>query len=219
MRSYKVIFESYRYSEAFDGRDGRYFQIYCAAVLYCCPGVLLCNKCSSHSSTAAATQQHSDTASHCSWLRGRRDTRWSIMNLDRVLSIPLCYSDYVKTAIDLCLSRDVKNKKLLQLAQNVCIVYSCLGVKRNGGTLSTEQKHREACKAFKEIAVPGFFKWARDNGHEFPKWLTMERMACTTMISGEKKHPYSSISRANRDTTYLLLYCKNSMSWHVYNEA
>ena len=149
----RVILGLLKYSEAFNRRDG------------CATAVLLCSSDTAH------------TASHSSRLRGRRDTRWAIMNLDRVLPIPLCYSDYVKTAIDLSMSRDVARIKLLKQAQNVCIVYSCLGVKRNGGTLSTQDKLREACKGFMEIAVPGFFKWAKDNNHEFPAWHLWRKWA------------------------------------------
>ena len=108
------------------------------------------------------------------------------MNLNNVLPIPLEYNDYVKTAMDLILDSEVSKKVLMKQGQNVCIVYSCLGVERNAGTKSTAERYAEVCKAFREIAVPGFFRWARDNNREFPAWLTFEKMGCTTMQSGEK---------------------------------
>lgn len=107
------------------------------------------------------------------------------MNLDQVTPLPLEFSGYVKTAMGLLLDNDISKKQLLKHLQNVCIVYACLGVKRNAGILSTEAKYAEAAKGYKEISVPGFFRWARDNGVTLLPWLTQEKMGHTTMNGGE----------------------------------
>ena len=101
------------------------------------------------------------------------------MNLDNVLPIPLEYTDYFKTAMDIALSSDVSRKRLLKQSQYVCTVYSGLGVKRNAGIMGTAEKHREVCKGFREIAIPGFFGWAKDNNHDFPKWCPFSRPSAT----------------------------------------
>ncbi|CAN0372970.1 unnamed protein product [Pylaiella littoralis] len=65
--------------------------------------------------------------------------------------------------------------------QSVCIVYACLAVKRNAGILDKESKLAAAAKGYEEIAVPGFFRWARDNDIVLPAWLTVEKMGCSTL--------------------------------------
>lgn len=64
--------------------------------------------------------------------------------------------------------------------QNVCIVYACLAVKRNAGIVGTDAKLAAAAQGYREIAVPSFFRWARDNGYTLPSWLTFDMMGRTT---------------------------------------
>ncbi|CAN0072073.1 unnamed protein product, partial [Pylaiella littoralis] len=105
------------------------------------------------------------------------------MNLDETLPLPLEYSEYVKTAAKLVLldNEDITQKQLLIHMQSVCIVYACLAVKRNAGILDKESKLAAAAKGCEEIAVPGFFRWARDNDIVLPAWLTVEKMGCSTL--------------------------------------
>lgn len=108
------------------------------------------------------------------------------MNLDNVLPLPLDCSDYVTTSAKLILDNDdITQKQLLKQMQNVCIVYACLAVKRNAGIVGTDAKHAAAATGYKEIAVPGFLRWARDEGLQLPTWLTVDRMGCTTLVGGE----------------------------------
>lgn len=110
------------------------------------------------------------------------------MNLNNVLPLPLDYSEYAKTAMKLVLEGWGKNRKQLLLhMQNVCATYACLAVKRNAGIVGTDAKHAAAARCYREIAVPGFFKWAQDNSIAFPVWLTMEKMGCSTLNGGEKE--------------------------------
>ncbi|CAN0259213.1 unnamed protein product, partial [Pylaiella littoralis] len=106
------------------------------------------------------------------------------MNLDNVLPLPLGCSDYVTTSAKLILDNDdITQKQLLKQMQNVCIVYACLAVKRNAaGIVGTDAKHAAAATGYKEIAVPGFLRWARDEGLKLPTWLTVDRMGCTTLV-------------------------------------
>ena len=77
-------------------------------------------------------------------------------------------AQYVKTALKLVVDNtDTSQKQLLQQIQNVCIVYAFLAVKRNAGIVSTDAKHAAAARGYEEIAYPGFFRWARDNGVQF----------------------------------------------------
>lgn len=147
--------------------------------------LLLCCCCTARVTTHrhAALQR-----SHNKALRAATDARADavVMNLDNVLPIPLDNNDYVKTAMELVLDGGVTQKVLQKQLQNVCVVYSSLGIKRNAGIVSMADKRREVCKGFKEIAVPGFFKWAKDSKYNLPAWLTFEKMACTTSQSGEQ---------------------------------
>ncbi|CAN0260680.1 unnamed protein product, partial [Scytosiphon promiscuus] len=46
--------------------------------------------------------------------------------------------------------------------------------------VGTDAKLAAAAQGFREIAVPGFFRWARDNGYTLPSWLTFDMMGRTT---------------------------------------
>ena len=110
------------------------------------------------------------------------------MNLDKVIPLPLKCTDYVKTALKLVVdNNDISQKQLLKQVQNVCIVYACLAVKRNAGIVSTDAKYAAAAKGYEEIAVPGFFRWARENDIVLRSWLTIPKMAQTTMVGGERE--------------------------------
>ncbi|CAN0399169.1 unnamed protein product, partial [Pylaiella littoralis] len=98
-----------------------------------------------NSDSADGTQSNpSSTAHHSHGHQRRRST-----------TVPLVYNDYVKTSINLAL----ENKKLFTVKQqmlfiqNVCIVYSCLAVKRNAGVVGTEAKRAAAAQGYREIAV------------------------------------------------------------------
>ncbi|CAB1110555.1 unnamed protein product [Ectocarpus sp. CCAP 1310/34] len=69
-------------------------------------------------------------------------------------------------------------RQVLKHLQNVCIVYACLAVKRNAGIVSTQAKHAAAAQGYKDIAVPGFFKWLQENLDKedffLQPWLTFE---------------------------------------------
>ncbi|CAM9224471.1 unnamed protein product, partial [Pylaiella littoralis] len=58
-------------------------------------------------------------------------------------------------------------------------------VKRNAGVVGTEAKRAAAAQGYREIAVPGFFRWARDNDITFPSELTMKRIGATSIDGGE----------------------------------
>ncbi|CAM9655205.1 unnamed protein product, partial [Hapterophycus canaliculatus] len=104
------------------------------------------------------------------------------MNLEDVIPLPLEDNEYVAAAISLLLDDTKQTKiKVTKHLQNVCIVYACLAVKRNAGVVGNDAKHAAAAKGYKEIAVPGFFRWARDNNYTLPSWLTFDMMGRTTM--------------------------------------
>ncbi|CAM9470219.1 unnamed protein product [Ectocarpus sp. 4 AP-2014] len=114
----------------------------------------------------------------------------NVMKLDGVQSLPLEFDSNAETVISML--RDwrrngLTDAKFLKHLQNVCIVYACLAVKRNAGIVSTQAKHAAAAKGYKDIAVPGFFKWLKENleadKYYFSQpWLTFEEMGRTSKI-------------------------------------
>lgn len=103
------------------------------------------------------------------------------MNLDKVIPLPLENNEYVAAGMQLLLE-DTKQTpvKTIKQLQNVCIVYACLAVKRNAGIVGSDAKLAAAAQGYREIAVPGFFRWARDHGYTLPSWLTFDHMGRTT---------------------------------------
>lgn len=65
-------------------------------------------------------------------------------------------------------------------------MHACLAVKRNAGIVGTDAKHKAAARGHKDIALPGFFRWARGNKVVFPTWLGAEKMGQATMRGDEK---------------------------------
>ncbi|CAB1103992.1 unnamed protein product [Ectocarpus sp. CCAP 1310/34] len=112
------------------------------------------------------------------------------MKLDGVQSLPLEFNSYAETVISMLRDRSsgLTDAKLLKHLQNVCIVYACLAVKRNAGIVSTQAKHAAAPQGYKDIAVPGFFKWLQENLDKedffLQLWLTFEVMGKTSMKGG-----------------------------------
>ncbi|CAB1097477.1 unnamed protein product [Ectocarpus sp. CCAP 1310/34] len=112
------------------------------------------------------------------------------MKLDGVQSLSLEFNSYAETVIPMLRDRSsgLTDAKLLKHLQNVCIVYACLAVKRNAGIVSTQAKHAAAAQGYKDIAVPGFFKWLQetlDNEDFFLQpWLTFEVMGKASLKEG-----------------------------------
>jgi len=118
------------------------------------------------------------------------------------VSIRLDMNTYAETTIRLLLDQEkVTQKQLLKHIQNVAVVYACLGVKRNGSVLGTEAKYTAAAAGFKNHAVPGLFKWAEDHSIQFPSWLTMEKMGCTSLKGGKRRWKLKILN-----SCYVLLY-------------
>ena len=113
-----------------------------------------------------------------------------VMKLDNVQPLPLEFNGYVEGTLELLLGGEgLSQIKLLKHLQNVCIVYACLAVKRNAGIVSTQAKDAAAAQGYKDIAVPGFFKWLMENldKEDFFRqpWLTLEVMGKTSMKGGK----------------------------------
>ncbi|CAN0125262.1 unnamed protein product [Ascophyllum nodosum] len=107
----------------------------------------------------------------------------NVTKLENVVPLPLELNEYAEATLDI-FGQEARMSpiKLLKHLQNVCIVYACLAVKRNAGIVNIEAKHAAAAKAFKDIAVLGFFKWLQKNGIEFKMpWLTLDVMGRPTM--------------------------------------
>ncbi|CAB1105946.1 unnamed protein product [Ectocarpus sp. CCAP 1310/34] len=123
-----------------------------------------------------------------------------VMKLDNVQPLPLEFNGYVEGTLELLLGgKGLSQIKLLKHLQNVCIVYACLAVKRNAGIVSTEAKYKAAAKGYKDIAVPGFFKWLKENGIVIKQaWLTFEVMGRTSLNGGKKTNASRHTVRHNR---------------------
>ena len=124
---------------------------------------ILCRRSSRAQSIHAHTQLHV--------LRTQPQLSTQTMNamkLENVVPLPLEFDEYAEAILDVLEEEGhMTPSKLLKHLQNVCIVYAFLSVKLNAGIVSTEAKHAAAAKGYKEIAVPGFFKWLQENGVEF----------------------------------------------------
>ncbi|CAB1104404.1 unnamed protein product [Ectocarpus sp. CCAP 1310/34] len=151
-----------------------------------------------------------------------------VMKLDNVQPLPLEFNGYVEGTLELLLGgKGLSQIKLLKHLQNVCIVYACLAVKRNAGIVSTEAKYKAAAKGYKDIAVPGFFKWLKENGIVIKQaWLTFEVMGRTSLngapvlftdgkklwkrfdkVMREMKKTYNKVWDRCVDSCVVLLYC------------
>ena len=111
----------------------------------------------------------------------------NVTKLENVVPLPLELNEYAEATLDI-FGQEARMSpiKLLKHLQNVCIVYACLAVKRNAGIVNIEAKHAAAAKAFKDIAVLGFFKWLQKNGIAFKMpWLTLDVMGRPTMSGGK----------------------------------
>ncbi|CAB1100097.1 unnamed protein product [Ectocarpus sp. CCAP 1310/34] len=133
------------------------------------------------------------------------------MKLDGVQSLPLEFNSYAETVISMLRdkrSSGLTDTKLLKHLQNVCIVYACLAVKRNAGIVSTQAKHAAVAKGYKDIAVPGFFKWLKENleadQYFSQPWLTFEVMGRTSMSGGQPGDQLPSGSQDEDAIEYLL---------------
>ena len=77
--------------------------------------------------------------------------------------------------------------KLLKHVQNVCIMYACLGVKRNDGCVGEKAKHKDAAEAYRDVVVPFFLRWAKENSVKLPTWLTFDMLGRSTMTGGKER--------------------------------
>ena len=129
-----------------------------------------------HHTYAARVSKAAETASSTS----------ATMDLPSCESLPLGFNGFAKATFDPLDNNDYMTKpRVLKLLQEVCIVYACLAVKRNDGVVGEKAKHNDAARGYQDIVVPGFLKWARENGIKLPVWLAMDMFGRSTMFGGE----------------------------------
>ncbi|CAB1111815.1 unnamed protein product [Ectocarpus sp. CCAP 1310/34] len=92
------------------------------------------------------------------------------MKLDGVQSLPLEFNSYTETVISMLRDRSsgLTDAKLLNKAPPEHV---------------HRAKHAAAAQGYKDIAVPGFFKWLQENldKEDLQPWLTFEVMGKTSM--------------------------------------
>lgn len=126
-------------------------------------------------------------------------TRAMNINVGNVLLLPLEYNEYAKTANKLLLdNNDMTQQKLTKILQNVCLIYACLGVKRNAGIVGSDAKYASAAQRSERPLCQELFRWARNEGITFPAWLTREKMECTTNGGEREKTMQRKMERRTR---------------------
>ena len=111
------------------------------------------------------------------------------MSLGPDNTLPLEFNVFVEATFELLLAESsfMTKAKLLKHVQNVCIMYACLGVKRNDGCVGEKAKHKDAAEAYRDVVVPFFLRWAKENSVKLPTWLTFDMLGRSTMTGGKER--------------------------------